>query len=189
MKSFNKDILIDDDIKFMMDFKNGDVTSFEKLVDKYKKPVLNTIYRLINQKEDAEDLTQEVFLKIYQSAEKYTPQAKFTTWLYKIVYNTSFSYLKKRKNFKPLSLEVESTIPDKALSIEEQVIQAETAEGIKKAVDSLPVQQRMAIILKQYDDLSYEEIAEIMKTSVSSVKSLLFRARENLKDRLKAYYK
>ncbi len=190
--------LEDNDVTLMLTFKKGNKASFEKLLTKHYPKILNFIYRLINNKQAAEDLTQEVFIKIYRSVKEYQPKAKFTTWAYTIARNLCLNYLRDHKHVK-LSLDEmvheedddfkfemedkDSQGPDEAALIQEK------RDVVKKAIQTLPENQRIAIILLRYENLSYEEIAQTMKLSVSAVKSLLSRAKEGLRQELSRYIK
>lgn len=187
---------VDEDIKLMLELKAGQRAAFDRLLDKYEKSIINYIFRFTGSKEDAEDLAQETFIKVYNAAAKYTPSAKFTTWLYRIASNVSIDYLRKRKKLLNTSsldeqLETEQGIIKKEIadiregSVLDKTEKDEKNNEIHKALLSLPDNQRSAIVLKIYDDKSYIDIALIMGMSVSSVESLIFRARQTLKDRLK----
>jgi len=184
---------MDADVDLMLKFQAGDVSAFEQLMRKHQKSVINTIYRFIGNRADAEELAQEVFLKAYNSVQKYKPKAKFSTWLYKIVTNLCLNEL-RRKRFEMVSLDdlaeetndvidAEQIPPDIALE------RKELAFCVKKSVELLPEKQRMALILREYDGLSYKEIAEVMGCSVVSVQSRLQRAKANLKEKLAPYFK
>jgi len=184
---------MDADVDLMLKFQAGDVSAFEQLMRKHQKSVINTIYRFIGNGAEAEELAQEVFLKVYNSVQKYKPKAKFSTWLYKIVTNLCLNEL-RRKRFEPVSLDdlaeetndfidAKQIPPDIALERKELVIR------VKKAVESLPEKQRMALILREYDGLSYKEIAEVMGCSVASIQSRLQRAKATLKEKLAPYFK
>lgn len=187
------EVIKDEDAGLMLKFKSGDNSAFELLLDKYEKPLINFIYRFVGYQADAEDLAQEVFLRIYRSKNIYKPKSKFITWLYKIAVNLCIDYQRKRK-IKTVSLaepvataedEIIREIPD--LSENTPDVSAEkkqVSEIIQSALLSLPDNQRIALYLKIYDNKSYQEISEILDCSVSAVESLIFRARHNLRERL-----
>ena len=192
----NTDYLSDPDVILMLKFKEGDKAAFEQLLDKYQKPVINFIYRMIQDRDEADDLAQEVFVRVYNSAKRYEPKAKFSTWIYRITKNLCLNELRRRKR-KFISL-------DETISTEEGELKREIASPeatspyqdtskhelqkvVKEAIESLPANQRIAVILRRYEQLSYEDIAKTMECSVSAVKSLLSRAKESLKDRLTPY--
>jgi len=172
----------------------GDEDAFEILVDRHQTSVLNVIYRFIGDRTQAKDLAQEVFLRVWQSAKHYEPKAKFTTWIYRITANLCFNELKsaRRKrwfSFHPSAGDsksiIEDSLSDESLSPEDILLAKERSRQINEALQALPANQRMAVILKRYDDLSYEEIARILGCSVSAVESLLVRAKKHLREKLK----
>ncbi|HCJ67364.1 MAG TPA: RNA polymerase subunit sigma [Elusimicrobia bacterium] len=169
----------DQDNELMLKFKEGDISAFEELLKKYEKSILNLVYHFLGNSNDAEDLTQEVFLRVYRARETWQPKAKFSTWLYRITANLCFNWRRKKT---PLSLEDLSILPSTTNGSSENT---EIKKEIQKALLSLPKNQRLALILCHYEDKSYQEIGELLGCSVSSVKSLIFRARQNLKTKLK----
>lgn len=186
----------DPDVILMLKFKGGNKAAFEELLDKYQKPIINFIYRLIQDRSEADDLAQEVFIKVYNAADNYKPIAKFSTWIYTIARNLCLNKLRERKR-KVVSLDED--IPTNEGGVKREIAQVkedspyesaskhELQEMVKQAINSLPDNQRMAVILRRYQLLSYEEIAKTMHCSVSAVKSILNRAKESLKDKLKSY--
>ncbi|MFN3966454.1 MAG: RNA polymerase sigma factor [Endomicrobiia bacterium] len=185
--------IIDDDIRLMLNFQKGDESCFEKLLDKYEKPLLNFIYRFVGNQTDAEDLTQEVFLKIYKAKNRYKPQGKFSNWLYKIAIDLCIDYQRKRKiktapldNFvNTQEREILQEIPDLSqITPEISVEKKQISQIIRSALLSLPARQRLALTLKIYENKSYQEISKILDCSVSAVESLLFRARLSLRNKL-----
>jgi RNA polymerase sigma-70 factor (ECF subfamily) len=163
----------------------GDEQAFEQLVHKYQQAVFSTIYRYVGNSEDVQDLAQEIFMKVWRSAAKFKHKSKFSTWLYRIIANHCINY--RRKNIhRHASLDEmaeQGQTPD-ALIVEPDWKQKREVDLVRKAVAELPERQRIALILAQFEGRSYKEIADIMKVSVSSVESLLFRARSALKDKL-----
>jgi RNA polymerase sigma-70 factor (ECF subfamily) len=176
----------------MLEFQKGDESSFEKLVEKYQQSVFNFVYRFMGGREDAEDITQEIFIRVYSARESYKPKAKFTTWLYTICRNTCIKALNKKK-IETLPILHENALSEEQAGIsgmsspEKAALQNERAQIVKKAIDALPGTQRMALILRTYEDLSYEEISQVMKCSEKAVKSLLYRAKDNLKEKLRPH--
>jgi RNA polymerase sigma-70 factor, ECF subfamily len=185
--------LSDVDVLLMLEVKKGDNASFETLMHKYYKRILNFIYRLVGNSQAAEDLTQEVFFKVYQASRTYEPTASFRTWIYTIAKNTSLNEIRKNKH-QPFSLDAMINVKDDAIHRQVEDKSAvnplrnmqveETKMAIKKAVLSLPDNQRLALILRRYENFSYDEIAEHLNTTVSAVKSLLNRAKEGLRTKL-----
>jgi RNA polymerase sigma-70 factor (ECF subfamily) len=176
----------------------GDNGAFEILVNRHQTSVLNLIYRFIGDRAQAKDLAQEVFLRVWQAAAGYKPKAKFTTWLYRITANLCFNELKSSRRKKWLQflrsdadheVQIEEDFPDNSPSPEDLLLVKERSRQITDALQRLPENQRMALILKRYDDLSYDEIAQILGCSVSAVESLLVRAKRNLQEKLKIFEK
>ncbi len=185
--------LNDPDVRLMLEFQKGNKASLEELMHKYYPRLLNFIYRFVGSAELAEDLTQEVFLKVYSAAAGYRPASKFQTWVYTIAKNISLNELRHHKRTVvsldepfvsddgPIERQVEDTA---APRVDEQMLRDETAAAVRAAIDSLPENQRIAVLLRRYEQFSYEEIAQSMQMSVKAVKSLLSRAKENLKNKL-----
>jgi RNA polymerase sigma-70 factor (ECF subfamily) len=176
----------------------GDNDAFEILVNRHQTSVLNLIYRFIGDRTQAKDLAQEVFIRVWQAAKTYKPEAKFTTWIYRIVTNVCFNELKSARRRKWFSFHrsdedgentIEETLSDGAPSAEDLLLEKERSRQISDALQSLPDNQRMALVLKRYDDLSYAEIAQIIGCSVSAVESMLVRAKRTLQEKLKNYGK
>ncbi len=184
----------DDGVLFLL-FQQGNNSCFEKILQKYKKPLVNFIYRIVGDITDAEDLAQEVFLKIYVNKDKYKPKANFSTWLYKIAINVCIDHKRKYKNkFQIISLDdpiktedgeiIKETIDLSQDPPDKKVEQEEINKKILSFLLSLPEKQRIALTLKVYENKSYKEISEILGCSVSSVESLIFRARQMLKRKI-----
>jgi len=169
----------------------GNEYAFEILVRRHQTSVLNLIYRYVGDKTMARDLAQEVFIRVWQAAKRYEPKAKFTTWIYRITANLCLNELKssgKKKLFFSESHLEEGRPPNEesnaSPSAEDLLLGEERSRQISDALQSLPENQRMALIIKRYDNLSYDEIAKIMDCSVSAVESLLVRAKRNLQEKL-----
>jgi RNA polymerase sigma-70 factor (ECF subfamily) len=180
--------------ELMARIAKGDEDAFEILVDRHQTSILNLTYRFIGDRTQAKDLAQEVFIRVWQAAKTYKPEAKFTTWIYRITANLCFNELKSARRKKWFSFNwsdedgehtIEETLSDGVPSAEDLLLEKERNRQISDALQSLPENQRMALILKRYDDLSYEEIARILNCSVSAVESLLFRAKRTLQEKLK----
>jgi RNA polymerase sigma-70 factor (ECF subfamily) len=174
----------------------GDEYAFEILVHRHQASVLNLAYRFIGDRTQAKDLAQEVFLRVWQAAKSYEPKAKFATWIYRITANLCFNELKSARRKKLLQflrfnadheIQTEEDFPDRSPSAEDLLVARERNLQVTDALQSLPENQRLAIILKRYDDLSYEEIARILNCSVSAVESLLVRAKRTLQEKLKTF--
>jgi len=175
----------DPDVQSLERTAAGDQTGFEELVRKYEHPILNTIYRYIGDYSEAEDIAQEVFLKVWRNAGKFEGKSKFSTWLYRIVVNECLNHKTKNK-VRPISVgeTVERMKTPESLRIESEYERRERAEIVRKAINELPEMQRIALILANYDGHSYKEIARMMGVSLSSVTSLIFRAKDNLRKKL-----
>jgi len=174
----------------------GDDDAFEILVNRHQTSILNLIDRFIGDRTQAKDLAQEVFLRVWQAAKTYKPEAKFTTWLYRITANLCLNELKssrRRKLFQFLQFgkdqenTIEEVLVDASPSPEDLLLSREQSRRISDALQSLPDNQRLALILKRYDDLSYQEIAKVIGCSVSAVESLLVRGKRNLQEKLAPY--
>jgi len=191
--------MLDSDVSLMLEFQKGDISSFEKLLQKHKESIINIIYQFIGERDEAEDLAVEVFLRVYRAAKKYQAKAKFTTWLYKITTNLCLNEIRKKAKLQTISLskpisageekeeELIEKIADAAPSPQQILEKKERNALIRKAIDSLPAKQRMATILQIYEGLSYKEISRILGCSVKSVERRLYWARTNLKERLSSY--
>ena len=191
--------ILDPDAKLMLEFAKGNTSAFEQILKKHKGLVINIAYRFIQNRAEAEDIAQEVFLRVYDSAKRYNPKAKFTTWIYKITTNICLNRLRAKKYLQTISLdkpisaagsEIIPEIPNPSYvhpSVNEE--KKELNKLVKEAISSLPINQRMAVILQKYEGLSYMEISEIMRCSTSAVDSLLQRAKQNLKRKLAPHLK
>ena len=176
----------------------GDADAFELLVNRHQTSALNLIYRFVGDRTQAKDLAQEVFIRVWQAAKTYKPEAKFTTWLYRITANLCLNELKssrRRKLFQFLRFgedqenTIEGALVDASPSPEDLLLSREQSRRISDALQGLPENQRMALILKRYDGLSYQEIAKVIGCSVSAIESLLVRAKRSLQEKLKNYEK
>ena len=183
-------MILDPDIKLMLEFIEGDISAFEQIMNKYKEIVINIAYRFIQNRSTAEDIAQDVFLKIYNSAKSYKPKARLSTWIYKITANICLNELRSQKKYlKNISMdEIDETRDFIQTNPFENLEKKELKHLVKEAIDSLPDRQRMVIILKKYEDLSYQDISEILGCSLSSVDSLLQRAKQNLKNKLAPFF-
>jgi RNA polymerase sigma-70 factor (ECF subfamily) len=172
----------------------GDESAFQILVERHQASLLNMIHRFLGDRTKSQDLAQEVFLRVWKAAGDYEPKAKFTTWLYRIATNLCLNELKASRRKKWLRFfrvdteekgGGEEDFPDESPSPEDLLLSRERSREITDALQNLPENQRIALILKRYDDLSYEELAGILNCSVSAVESLLVRAKKNLQEKLK----
>ena len=189
----------DPDALLMLRVKRGDRVAFTELVEKYKQPVMNLVYRTLHDEAEAEDLAQVVFLQVYKSAKRYESRAKFSTWLFTIARNLCLNEIRRRSRHPADSLEEahaehedqpRQQYEDKSsVAPPEKLLHVELAQKIEEALAGLPENQRTAILLCRQEELSYEEIAEILGCSLSATKSLIHRGRETLKEKLKPYLK
>ncbi len=183
-----------EDTTLMLRTKAGDQAAFKELVEKHKLSLLNLCLRFTGNKPDAEDLSQDVFIRIFQAASRYEAKAAFTTWMYRIAVNVCLNYQRKKKLLTFFSIDSnndseenhQKKIPD-IISSERpdtEFEKMERAQFIQEAIQSLPENQRTVVILYRYQNLSYQEIADALETSISAVESRLFRAKINLKKKL-----
>ena len=187
------------DVALMQRVKAGDEDAFRELIERHQRAVISVIYRALGDAWESEDLAQRVFIQVFRSARRYQPTAKFTTWLYTITHNAIRNEYRRRGRHAAESVDAltqpgETGEPGAQLADPQAtdpgqlVIERELQEQIQAAVQLLPETQRTAVILCRFEGLPYEEIATVLNCSVSAVKSLLHRARETLKEKLRGYY-
>lgn len=182
-----------EDVRLMQLVSAGETDAFEALVERHQRLVVGTVARMLGNNSDVEDIAQQVFVRVWKSAKRYVPRAKFTTWLLKITRNLVFNELRRRSRHArvPLQLEQEEEqrpVKDEhAMAPDASLLEQELQRAIEAAIAQLPETQRMAVVLRRYDDLSYEQIADVLDQSVPAVKSLLFRARTELRSHLSRY--
>jgi len=182
-----------EDIRLMRLVAGGDTTAFEALIERHQALVAGTVARMLGSNSDVEDITQQVFIRVWRSAGRYVARAKFTTWLLKITRNLVFNEMRRTKRHPRVPVQIDPEAEELPLKDETgetpdaALLQAELQKAIESAIAQLPETQRMALVLRRYEDLSYEEIADILELSLPAVKSLLFRARTELRERLKGY--
>ncbi|MHC4548675.1 MAG: RNA polymerase sigma factor [Planctomycetota bacterium] len=187
------------DVELMLAVKAGDEGAFGELVSRHRDSIVNLTYRYLGNRADAEDLAQEVFLKVYRARMRYEPRAKFTTWLYRVAVNACLNEVRNRKlrpTFGAAALpggegDEDAFVPTlrdaDAQSPAEGAAQAELRAQVRAAVDDLPERQRLALLLNKFHGLGYEELAATLEMTIPGVKSLLVRARENVRQRLEPY--
>ena len=181
------------DILLMERIGAGDHRAFRELVERHQNAVVGTVAKMLGNASEAEDIAQQVFLRVWRHAKRYRPDAKFTTYLFTITRNLVFneSRRKKRRNEVSADEREENShthIPaDPNRQPDSELLQEELRQAVDKAIASLPEPQRMAVVLRRYEQMPYEEIARVLDVSVSAVKSLLFRARAALRDALAGY--
>jgi RNA polymerase sigma-70 factor (ECF subfamily) len=182
------------DVQLMLDVKAGDEQSFALLLHRYRTPLVNFLYRMVRNREQAEDLAQEVFIRVYRARADYVPSAKFTTWLFRIATNLALNSVRDTRHQRmeisldaPVTVDAEDgderplDVAEKNPNIEEHLVQEAQRDMIRRAIEKLPEKQRAAVLLHKYQELDYGEISKILECSESALKSLLFRAYETLR--------
>jgi RNA polymerase sigma-70 factor (ECF subfamily) len=181
------------DVQVMLDVKAGDDASFDFLLQKYRSPLVNFLNRMVRDSATAEDLAQEVFLRVYRARKQYTPSAKFTTWLFRIATNVALNSVRDTRHQKmEVSLDAPMDdgdlapreLPAREMRIDEHMVERARTEIIRRAIWSLPEKQRAAVLLHKYEEMDYIEIGKILDCSEGALKSLLFRAYETLRVQL-----
>jgi len=185
------------DAEVMLRVKAGDHSAFDFLVQKYRRPLVSFMYRMAHNAAAAEDLAQEVFLRVYRSRQTYEASAKFTTWLYRIATNLAVNHARDTRHERPevtVSLDEpdEETgttldVADSRVTAEESLVRRERTLAIRAKVEALPERQKLAVIMHKYQQMDYKQIAEVLKLSESATKSLLFRAYQTLREQLKEF--
>lgn len=184
-----------ENVRLMMRVKEGDVHAFERLVELHQNTVIGTATRMLGNTDDAHDIAQQVFIRVWKSAPRYEPTAKFTTWLFTILRNLVFNETRRRTRRREIPLETDENddhsprqYTDITAPAADQLTQHEELENaLDKAIAALPEKQRLAVLLRRQEELPYEQICEILKMSLPAVKSLLFRARTELRKHLATY--
>jgi RNA polymerase sigma-70 factor (ECF subfamily) len=191
--------LRDPDIRLMLRVRDADDTAaFAKLMDGYNHRLVTVLHHLVGSAEEAEDLAQEAFLRVYRGRKKYHPKAKFSTWLYTIANRLALNVIRsrQRKPVVPLNLRdsgplgprpAEQLVQDRGQQPQQHMAHKELEVVIREALDTLNERQRVAVVLNKFEDMNYADIADVMGLSTKAVKSLLSRARENLRLALKDY--
>ena len=187
----------DPDATLMLRVKRGDRAAFAELVEKYKQPLFNFVFRTLRDEAESEDVAQNTFLQVYKSRDRYERTAKFSTWLFTIARNLCLNEIRRRSRHPAESIEESHAeyedqprqqYEDKThIAAPDKLLHSELAQKIEEALADLPENQRTAILLCRQDELSYEEIAEVLDCSLSATKSLIHRGRETLKEKLKPY--
>jgi len=185
------------DAAIMLRAAAGDEAGFSYLAQKYHRPIIHFLFRMVRNQAIAEELAQEVFLRVYRSRESYRAEAKFTTWLYRIATNLAVNHARDTRHERAarnvyLDAPDEETgttpdVADEGLSVEQSLLRAERMKAIRTHVMALPERQRMAVLMHKYQGMDYREIGEVLKLSESAIKSLLFRAYQTLRDKLKDF--
>lgn len=186
-----------DDAAIMLELSSGNMAGFDYLIQKYRKPIIHFMYRMVHNQAVAEELAQEVFLRVYRSRETYRAEARFSTWLYRIATNLGVNYARDNRHERMASTvyldETDSetgTTPDVADTTpgaEANMLRRERMNAIREHVMALPERQRMAVLMHKYEGMDYKQIGDVLKLSESATKSLLFRAYQTLREKLKAF--
>lgn len=181
------------DVALMLRVKEGDVEAFEQLIEIHQGPIVGTVSKMLGGASDSEDIAQQVFLRIWKSAARYEPTAKFTTWMFTITRNLVFNETRRRQRKPTISSEeLEESVHWEAedretISPDQGALNQELEGAINKAIETLPEKQRLAVVLRRYEEMPYEDISRILDVSIPALKSLLFRARGQLKEALQQY--
>ncbi|HEX4065714.1 MAG TPA: RNA polymerase sigma factor [Acidobacteriaceae bacterium] len=185
------------DAEIMLRVREGDDSGFDFLIEKYRKPIINFMYRMVHNQAEAEELAQEVFLRVYRSRQTYRAEAKFTTWLYRIATNLGVNHARDTKHERAAQTiyldqpdPETGTTPDVAdmrPGAEVEMVRDERMQAIRKHVMALPERQRTAVLMHKYQGLDYKEIGAVLRLSESATKSLLFRAYQTLREKLKGF--
>jgi RNA polymerase sigma-70 factor (ECF subfamily) len=186
-----------DDATIMLELRAGNMAGFDYLIQKYRKPIIHFMYRMVHNQAVAEELAQEVFLRVYRSRETYRAEARFSTWLYRIATNLGVNHARDTRHERAASTvylddadsETGSTpdVADMTPSAEANLLRRERMNAIRQHVVALPERQRMAVLMHKYDGMDYKQIGEVLKLSESATKSLLFRAYQTLREKLKDF--
>jgi RNA polymerase sigma-70 factor (ECF subfamily) len=179
------------DAELMVRVRDGDESSFGLLLERHRSPVMHLIYRMVQSQAVAEELAQEVFLRVYRARGSYEPTAKFTTWLFRIATHLALNYIRDGKNEKlqesldQINAEgAPRQVPDRTKNVEQEMVYQVRLSEVRRAILLLPSKQRAAVLMHKYEEMEYVQIANVLNCSESAVKSLLFRAYESLRGRL-----
>jgi RNA polymerase sigma-70 factor, ECF subfamily len=190
--------MADEDSSLIRSALRGDLDAFSTLVRRHESAIVNYVYWIVLNEQDAMDVAQEVFLKVYLSLDKYNPDFKFSTWLYAIAKNAAIDFLRRSNSGWMVELDAQGDedgkgepiqlADTKAQLAEELLLQKEIGKKVDAALNSLPLQYREVLVLRYLEDFAYEEIAKLLKLPLGTVKNRLFRAREFLKERLQVMF-
>ncbi len=184
------------DAEIMLRVKAGDDAAFDHLVAKFRRPIIGFMYRMTHSQAIAEELAQEVFLRVYRSRQTYAAEAKFTTWLYRIASNLAVNHARDTRQERAGNVSLDEPdeetgmtidVADTAMTAEQALLRRERLAAIRKHVEALPERQRLAVLMHKYQGMDYRQIGEVLRLSESATKSLLFRAYEALRERLKEF--
>lgn len=186
-----------DDAAIMLELRDGNMAGFDFLIQKYRKPMVRFMFRMVHNQAVAEELAQEVFLRVYRSRETYRAEARFSTWLYRIATNLGVNYARDTRHERAAStVYLDETDPETGTTpdvadaepgAEAKLLRRERMEAIRQHVMALPERQRMAVLMHKYEGMDYKQIGDVLKLSESATKSLLFRAYQTLREKLKDF--
>jgi RNA polymerase sigma-70 factor (ECF subfamily) len=186
-----------EDSAIMLELRDGNMSGFDFLIQKYRRPIVNFMYRMVHNQAIAEELAQEVFLRVYRSRQTYRAEARFSTWLYRIATNLGVNYARDTRHERAAStIYLDQADPDTGLtpdvadatiSAEDSLLRRERMSAIRQHVMALPERQRMAVLMHKYEGMDYKQIGDVLKLSESATKSLLFRAYQTLREKLKEF--
>ncbi|MEO8736541.1 MAG: RNA polymerase sigma factor [Edaphobacter sp.] len=186
-----------DDAAIMLALRDGNMAGFDFLIQKYRKPIVHFMYRMVHNQAVAEELAQEVFLRVYRSRETYRAEARFSTWLYRIATNLGVNHARDTRHERTASVVyLDETDPETGMtpdvadstpSAEASLLRHERLSAIRQHVLALPDRQRMAVLMHKYEGMDYKQIGDVLKLSESATKSLLFRAYQTLREKLKSF--
>jgi RNA polymerase sigma-70 factor (ECF subfamily) len=186
-----------EDSAIMLELRDGNMSGFDFLIQKYRRPIVNFMYRMVHNQAIAEELAQEVFLRVYRSRQTYRAEARFSTWLYRIATNLGVNYSRDTRHERAAStIYLDQADPDTGLtpdvadstiSAEDSLLRRERMSAIRQHVMALPERQRMAVLMHKYEGMDYKQIGDVLKLSESATKSLLFRAYQTLREKLKEF--
>ena len=191
--SYTVGAMVRSDVELMLQVKAGDDESFNLLLQKYRGPLINFLFRMVREQATAEDLAQEVFLRVYRARHGYEASAKFTTWLFRIATNLALNRIRDTR-YRLMEVSIDATsseddapvmeLPARELRVDQFLIEQDRTAVIRRAVEALPEKQRVAVLLHKYEEMDYCEIAKVLECSEAALKSLLFRAYETLRVQL-----
>jgi RNA polymerase sigma-70 factor (ECF subfamily) len=186
-----------EDSAIMLELSSGNMSGFDYLIQKYRKPIINFMYRMVHNQAIAEELAQEVFLRVYRSRETYRAEARFSTWLYRIATNLGVNYARDNRHERTAStIDLDETdsetgttpdVADATPGAEAALLRRERLNAIRQHVLALPERQRTAVLMHKYEGMDYKQIGDVLKLSESATKSLLFRAYQTLREKLKEF--
>ena len=183
--------VLERDAELMLRVRDGDACSFALLLERHRTPVIHYLYRMVQNQAVAEELAQEVFLRVYRSRTSYEPTARFTTWLFRIATHLALNQIRDRRHERATERIVDKPddglvrqLPDRMPTVEQRLLRDARLEEVRQAIGALPAKQKAAVLMHKYQEMEYSQIAGVLGCSESAVKSLLFRAYETLRSRL-----